>query len=405
MRIPLAILVVMLAIMIPLLASRTGGPGSYGPASLVAEAGDTAGFSRAEGPAPFEFPADHGPHADYQTEWWYYTGNLQSGDGQRFGYQLTFFRRALIPPTLRQERASDWAADQVYMAHFALTDVADQRYYAFERFSRGAAGLAGAEATPYRVWLEDWQVEAAPPPLAASGAGASAQERGGDAPVNSDTYRMRAAQGEVSLDLTLTDQKGPIFHGDEGYSPKGPGPGNASYYYSLTRLASSGTIQIGDNLYEVDGLSWMDHEFSTSVLTDDQLGWDWISLQLDDGSELMVFQIRKEDGSIDPFSSGTFVAPDGSTRHLHAADFEIQVEDTWRSPQTGGVYPSRWTVTVPALDLTLRIKPHLANQELNLSYSYWEGAVQAEGDRAGAAVRGNGYIEMTGYAGSMQGRL
>jgi predicted secreted hydrolase len=358
-------------------------------ARLIVAADEPAGYLRAEGPLPLEFPEDHGPHPDYQTEWWYYTGNLKAEDGRHFGYQLTFFRRALVPPALRAERSSDWAADQVYMAHFALTDVAGSRYQAFERFSRGAAGLAGAQASPFRVWLEDWSVEE----------------------MGQGTVRMRAAQQNagtrqrVAIDLVLTDQKGPILQGDRGYSVKGPQPGNASYYYSMTRLATVGTLQIGGATFEVEGLSWMDHEFSTSGLASDQVGWDWFSLQLDDGSELMLFELRKEDGSIDPFSSGTFIASDGSTRHLARDDFGIRVEDTWDSQRTGVTYPSRWTIEVPSLELVLRIEPHLADQELNLSYAYWEGAVQIEGGRAGNIVRGNGYIEMTGYAGSMQGQF
>jgi predicted secreted hydrolase len=354
-------------------------------AALADEAPDDqpTGYLRVEGPTALEFPADHGPHLDYQTEWWYYTGNLVGDEGQHIGYQLTFFRRALAPPSLRTERESAWAADQVYMAHFALTDVAGRSHQAFERFARGAAGLAGAQAAPYQVWLEDWRVEEEAPGVT----------------------RMRAAQEGLALDLMLVDRKGPILHGNRGYSPKGPMPGNASYYYSLTRLETSGTVQVGDASYQVSGLSWMDHEWSTSGLAADQVGWDWFSVQLDDGSELMVFQLRKADGNIDPFSSGTYIAADGSTRHLARDAFEIRVEDTWPSPHTGAIYPARWTVTVPAVDLVLEIEPHLAGQELTVSYAYWEGAVRIEGERAGQAVRGNGYVEMTGYAGSMQGQF
>jgi predicted secreted hydrolase len=352
-------------------------------AQLVTVADEAASFARAEGPRPLEFPADHGPHPDYQTEWWYYTGNLETSDGRHFGYQLTFFRRALVPPTQRQDRPSNWAAGQVYMGHFALTDVADRRYQAFERFARGAAGLAGAQAAPYRVWLEDWSVEEVEP----------------------NVVHLRAAQDDLAIDLLLADRKGPILQGDDGYSQKGPGPGNASYYYSQTRLASSGTVQVADTTYQVSGSSWMDHEFSTSALAPDQVGWDWFALQLDDGSELMVFQIRKADGSVDPFSSGTLVAPDGSARRLSRDEFEIRVTDTWRSPRSGANYPARWTVAVPAVSLTLEIEPYLADQELNVSYAYWEGAVWIRGERAGSAVSGKGYIEMTGRASSMQGQF
>jgi predicted secreted hydrolase len=369
---------------IPLFLLRREEPGVRAQLVPLADAAPedgSGGYLRAEGPADLKFPADHGPHSDYQTEWWYYTGNLVTAGGGRFGYQLTFFRRALVPPPARAERESAWAADQVYMAHFALTDVGGGRYHAFERFARGAAGLAGAQASPYSVWLEDWQVEEVEPGV----------------------VRLHTAQEDLALDLTLTDRKGPIPQGDRGYSRKGPG--NASYYYSLTRLETSGSVRVGETAHQVSGLSWMDHEWSTSSLADDQVGWDWFSIQLDDGSELMVFQLRKEDGRVDPFSSGAFIAPDGSTRHLGRDEFEIRVDDTWRSPHTGAAYPARWSVSVPAVDLALEIEPHLADQELNVSYDYWEGAVRVQGERAGQPVRGNGYVEMTGYAGSMQGQF
>ncbi len=370
----------LLALVSLLLAQRSEN-GPQVQTSLVALAGEATGFARVEGPRPFDFPVDHGPHSDYQTEWWYYTGNLETADGRHFGYQLTFFRRGLAPPSEQQERPSNWATDQVYMTHFALADVAGEQHRAFERFSRGAAGLAGAESPPFRAWLEDWSVEEVKP----------------------DVVRLHATQDGLAIDLLLTDLKGPILQGDGGYSQKGPEMGNASHYYSQTRLESVGAVQVGDARYQVEGLSWMDHEFSTSALAADQVGWDWFALQLDDGSELVVFQIRKTDGadtehpSADPFSSGTFIAPDGSTRHLGHNDFQIVVGDTWRSPRSGATYPARWTVTVPVAGLTLEIEPYLADQELNVSYVYWEGAV-----RIGGAVSGSGYVEMTGYAGSMQ---
>jgi predicted secreted hydrolase len=341
------------------------------------------GFARAAGPGPLTFPADHGPHPDYQTEWWYYTGNLQTPDGRRFGYQLTFFRRALVPPTARMARASNWAADQIHMAHLALANVADGDFRALERFSRGAAGLAGARAVPFAVWLEDWSVF---------------ELEGGD-------WRLQATAEGLALDLTLHDAKGPVLQGDQGYSRKGPEPGNASYYYSLTRLDTTGSVSLEGQTYVVTGLSWMDHEYSTSALSTGQLGWDWFSLQLDDGSELMVFQIRRDDGSIDPYSSGTLVEADGRTLHLEKGDFEIVVGATWRSPHTGAEYPAGWTVTVPAADLVLRLEPHLADQELNLSYAYWEGAVRITGARNGRPLTGAGYVELTGYAASMQGQF
>ncbi|MEE8392041.1 MAG: LysE family transporter [Anaerolineae bacterium] len=352
-------------------------------ANLVALVDGATGFARAKEVRPFDFPVDHGPHLDYQTEWWYYTGNLEAADGRHFGYQLTFFRRGLVPPTKRRERSSNWAANQVYMAHFALTDVAAGQHQSFERFSRGAVGLAGAESPPYRVWLEDWSVEQIEP----------------------DVVRLRAAQDDLAIDLLLTDLKGPTLQGDSGFSQKGSEPGSASYYYSQTRLETWGTVQAEGMQHQVNGLSWMDHEFSTSALAPDQVGWDWFALQLSDGSELMIFRIRKTDGSIDPFSSGTLVAPDGSVRHLSRDDFVITVGATWRSPRSDATYPARWTVNVPTADLTLEIEPYLPDQELNVSYAYWEGAVRINGQRGGSAVSGSGYVEMTGYADSMQGQF
>jgi predicted secreted hydrolase len=377
----LGILAVALVVAVSALLLRQEEPMLRAP--LVALANEPTGYARVEGPQALVFPRDHGPHPDYQTEWWYYTGNLKTDDGRHIGYQLTFFRRAVAPPDERQARASEWATNQVYMAHFALTDVAGKSYQAFERFSRGAAGLAGAVAAPFRVWLDNWSVEEVEPGV----------------------VRMQAAQQDIALDLRLADAKGPILHGDGGYSQKGPESGNASSYYSLTRLITEGTVQAGGKAYPVRGLSWLDHEFSTSALAADQVGWDWFALQFDDGSELMVFQIRKADGSVDPFSSGTFITPDGSTRSLDRAGYRIRVEDTWRSGRTGATYPARWTIEVPSLDLTLRIAPYLADQELDVSYAYWEGAVEVYGEREGRSLRGDGYVEMTGYAGSMQGQF
>ncbi|MGC8780601.1 MAG: prolipoprotein diacylglyceryl transferase family protein, partial [Anaerolineae bacterium] len=333
-------------------------------------AADTAGFARAEGPRPLVFPADHGPHVAYQTEWWYYTGNLIAATGERFGYQLTFFRRTVTPraetpATSPAERPSAWRTDQVYMAHFAITDVAGRSHHSFERFSRGAVGLAGAQAEPFRVWLEDWEV-----------AGPSIGEA---------RLRATARDGdrEFALDLALRDLKGPVLQGDRGYSRKGPEPGNASYYISLPRIETTGTVSARGQKWAVAGLSWMDHEFSTSALGPELAGWDWFSLQLNDGTELMLYALRRVDGSRDPFSAGTLIGRDGSTRVLAADAFEIRATGEWRSPRTGGRYPAGWVVTVPAADLRLTVTPRLADQEMRTSLPYWEGAVAVEGTAGG----------------------
>lgn len=346
---------------------------------------DTAGFARVTGPRPLVFPADHGPHDEYLTEWWYYTGNLTAQTGEQFGYQLTFFRRALTPPAERVTGATPWRTSQIYMAHLAISDLSGGTHVAFERFARGAAGLSGAQATPFRVWQEDWQVS-----------GASAGQA---------RLQATSPDGALSLDLTLTDLKGPILQGDRGYSRKGPEPGNASIYYSLSRLATAGQVQARGKTFAVAGVSWMDHEFSTSALGPELTGWDWFSIQLDDGRELMLYALRRADGRRDPFSSGTLIEADGSTRSLTADSFEIQVTGQWRSPRTAGVYPSGWIVTVPAADLRLTISPRLADQEMTTSLPYWEGAVRVVGTAGGQSVTGSGYVELTGYAQSLQGQF
>ncbi|NUM47479.1 MAG: hypothetical protein HUU38_22485 [Anaerolineales bacterium] len=349
---------------------------------LIAPAPDTTGFARAEGPVPLSFPADQGPHPDYLTEWWYYTGNLDTPDGDHFGFQLTFFRRALVPPAARAtERESDWAADQVYLAHFALTDVAGGEFRSFERYSRGAADLAGAQAVPYHVWLENWAVEEIAP----------------------DTFHLFAQQDTLTLDLTLTNVKGNILQGDQGYSQKGPEPGNASYYISQPRLAATGQVTTAQGTFPVTGQAWMDHEYSTSALSEGQIGWDWFSVQLSNDTELMFFQLRRDDGTVDPFSSGTVIYPGGTTRPLTRQDFTITVLDTWRSPHSDAEYPARWQVEIPSEKLTITLEPWLADQELQTSVVYWEGAVQLTGTANGQSVTGNGYVEMTGYAEEFDG--
>jgi predicted secreted hydrolase len=344
---------------------------------------DTSGFERALAPRAYDFPEDHGPHLGFQTEWWYYTGNLTAADGRRLGYQLTFFRRGLSPAA--PERASDFATNQVYFAHFALTDVASGEHTAFERFSRGAAGQAGATNAPNAVWLEDWRAEALTP--------------------DGSAVHLVARQGDLALDLSLRAAKPIVAHGDRGLSPKSGEPGNASYYLSYTRLETTGTVTLGAESLAVTGQSWFDHEWSTSALGAVAVGWDWFSLQLDDGRELMYFQIRREDGSLEPVSGGTLVAADGTTRHLASSEVELEVLDTWRSPDSGGVYPARWRFTLPAEDLVLEIQPWLADQEMDVSFVYWEGAVRLTGESAGVPLTGLGFVELTGYVTTIAGQF
>ncbi|MEA2693401.1 MAG: hypothetical protein QOJ16_2788 [Acidobacteriota bacterium] len=331
------------------------------------------GFAQALTPRAFHFPEDHGPHPEFRTEWWYYTGNLATAEGRRFGFQLTFFRNALSPHP--PERASRWATNQVYLAHFTLTDVEAGRFRSFERLERGAVGLAGAQASPFRVWLGDW---------------ASAGPEGRE---TATPIRLTASDGGTAIDLTLQAGKPPVLEGDHGLSRKGTEPGQASYYYSLPRMPAAGTVRSGGTSYAVSGLAWMDREWSTSSLSPDQVGWDWFSLQLADGRELMLYRLRRKDGSADPASSGTLIAADGSSRPLGSTDVKLDTAGAWTSPRSGARYPARFHLRLPALGLDLDVRPLLADQELDTSFRYWEGAVAVTG-----TVAGSGYVELTGYA-------
>jgi predicted secreted hydrolase len=368
---------------IPAQLQPSSGPALQSQVLAAAASESGKGFAVAGGSRQLHFPQDQGPHTDFQTEWWYYTGNLDTQDGRHFGYQLTFFRRALLPPQMVVQRPSDWATNQVYMAHFALTDVATNSYHAFERISRGAVGLAGAQSDPYSVWLDDWQVRQ----------------------VSTNTYQLQAKQDGLAIQLNLQNLKGFILQGEHGYSRKGPAPGQASYYYSQTRLQTQGTITSDGKQFMLSGLSWMDHEFSTSALDKNQIGWDWFALQMNDQSELMVYQLRRTDGSLDPYSSGSYIAPDGSLKTFTLQDFHIQVEGYWTSPQTKARYPARWTVQVPGEDLILNIEPYIPDQELHVSFTYWEGAVKFSGTSHGKPVSGSGYVELTGYTSSLGGQF
>jgi predicted secreted hydrolase len=339
-------------------------------------AANDQGYARALAPRQFSFPADHGPHPEFRTEWWYYTGNLATSQGRRFGFQLTFFRSALAPEM--PPRSSAWATRQAWLAHFTVSDVEGDKFHSFERWSRGAAGLAGAQARPFRVWVKDWS--------GASPAG--------------DAMRLVASEGDIGIDLVLRPGKPPVLQGERGLSRKSAEPGNASYYYSLTRMPTAGAVRLGDDSFMVSGDSWMDREWSTSSLGRDQVGWDWFALQLSDGWDLMLYRLRHPDGGADPASSGTVIAPDGGSRSLALPDFQIGGSGEWRSPRSGARYPARWRVRVPGEEMDLEIRPLLADQELDVSFRYWEGAVEIEGTHHGRKVGGRGYVELTGYAGA-----
>ena len=371
---PVAVILVILAL--PGCADRRAGDGDEPVSVSNVLRGDPAqAFARVHRPREFLFPADHGPHADYRTEWWYFTGNVNDSEGHYFGYQLTFFR--FRPKAGATRSRSRWRSEQFYMAHLALTDINNKKSHAFERFSRGGAGLAGASTNRFYVWLDDWSARAA----------------------STETFplRLRASEGRVTLDLTLDQGKAVVLHGNDGVSAKNREPGNASYYYSYTRLPTEGRITVGDRSYRVRGNSWMDREWSSSALGREQLGWDWFALQLSNDHELMYYRFRRTDNAVDRFSYGALVLPDGGVYTLGFDQVELAVLDTWSSPGSGVTYPSAWRLRVPEHGLDLRVRPALADQELALSFRYWEGAVEFEGRFGAGAVSGRGYVELTGY--------
>lgn len=339
---------------------------------------NTAGFAQALEPGVMQFPRDLGPHPEYQTEWWYYTGNLQTAEGRQFGYQLTFFRSTLVPENQFEVSTdgSDWRTNQVYLAHFTISDIAAEQFYAQEQFSRGAAALAGAQAEPYHIWLNHWQAEEVGP----------------------GQVRLFAQSEATTLELLLTATLPPVLHGDEGLSAKGAEPGNASSYYSLIGLESAGTITVNGESFAVTGESWKDHEYSTSALSEGSVGWDWYSIQFDNDYALMFFQIRREDGTLEPFSSGSWIDPQGKVTPLTLADWQMEPLNTWTSPTSSAEYPIAWRITLDRIGLELEGSALMPNQELNVSTTYWEGASAFAGTLNGEPVTALGYVEMTGYA-------
>lgn len=326
------------------------------------------------------FPADHYSHPDFKTEWWYYTGHLQSESGKSYGYQVTFFRFGLRD---RQTDMKDKSLfTELYMAHFALSDIGAKKFLYRERINRGYGDKAGAATDRYLVWNEDWKIEG-----------------------SNKEHRIYAGDRGTTLRLALTSLKPPVLHGQNGLSQKGEGEGRASYYYSLTRMEAEGELTVDGKKEKVRGLSWMDHEFGSNQLREDQVGWDWFSIQLDNQTELMLYLMRRKDGSVDPYSSGTLIDAKGKTTHLALKDYRVEVQDRWRSSKSGANYPMKWKVTIPSAETTLEIQPAFPAQELITNRStrvtYWEGAVGIRGTYKNKPVTGDGYVEMTGYAGKL----
>ncbi len=344
----------------------------------------------------YRFPEDHAVHADYKTEWWYFTGNLRDERGKAYGYELTFFRQGTLPP---KRLATMFAAGQprsrfvqgdFKFAHFAVSELDGQRFHFTQRIARGAFGDAGfgtASSNEPLAWLDDWQLR----------------------PQADGSWRITARSASptpMSIDLRLQPTKPPVVHGAEGVSQKAAGLGNASHYYSFTRLETNGTLALGENAeaLKVKGESWFDHEWASNQLASDQVGWDWFCFQFDDRTELMLYAMRRRDGTVDPVSAGTFVDAAGQTTHLERTDFRLESTRTWKSRQTDATYPLAWKASIPRLQLEFALEPALDDQELVLPpISYWEGAVRATGQRAGKAIVGTGYMELTGYAGALKG--
>jgi predicted secreted hydrolase len=325
-------------------------------------------------PRAFEFPRDHGAHPTFAHEWWYLTGHLAAPSGERFGFELTFFRVALAPAAAPGADASRWRAQQMYVAHFAVTDIGRGNFHFEERLARAALGLSGAETDPLKVWVDDWS-------LAAAGA----------------NWQVRAAAQGYALQVQMTAGLAPVLNGDRGLSQKSGNPADASYYYSIPRLAVRGTLIRDGRALEVSGSAWLDREWGSGALAADEAGWDWFALQFADGSELMFYSLRRRDGRRDPHSAGTWVAADGAVHALADADVGIAVQDYWVSPR-GGRYPARWHLQVPALALSVDLTPELADQELDGRPRYWEGAVDIAGVSQGRNLQGLGYVELVGYA-------
>jgi predicted secreted hydrolase len=337
---------------------------------------DRPPFRRALPGYEFRFPIDHAAHPDFRTEWWYYTGHLSTAQGRTFGFQLTFFRHSLRRPD--KTRRSRWALHTLYFAHFAVTDEEGGTFRFQEKVSRGSLGLAGAETGRYLVWVEDWSAR-----------------------LEGQSFRLKAGREDMGLDLTLVPRKRPVIHGRDGVSQKAEGEGYGSHYYSITRLTVSGTLAWQGQSYPVTGEAWMDHEFGSNQLQDYQVGWDWFSVQLDGGVELMLYLIRHRDGRIDPTSSGTIMRPNNDAVYLPLSSLQIEVLGSWRSKKSGVTYPSGWRLKVPEYEVDLSLTPTLADQELTTQKStlvnYWEGSVKITGTVAGKPVQGRGYVELTGY--------
>jgi predicted secreted hydrolase len=332
----------------------------------------------------YDFPADHFNHPDYQTEWWYYTGNLRAPDGHRFGFELTFFREGIrLSKQQAAESVATWRPNQIYLAHLALSDIDGQEFFDTERLNRAGPGLAGSSLDQQRYWNGNWQVRWLS--------------------LDAGEQELQAVCDRFTLYLKLKPAKALVIHGKDGVSQKGPLPGEASHYVSFTRLTAAGELSgWKEHSYSLTGLAWMDHEFFSQTTDQTLAGWDWFAIQLNNNEELMLYRLRKKSSEWDAFSSGTYIDGQGHSRFLSASDFSLSPGESWLSPASGARYPLTWKISVPCLQLDLSERTALHNQELfskdSITPTYWEGAVTYAGHIHSQSVQGVGYLEMTGYA-------
>ncbi|MGD8989898.1 MAG: lipocalin-like domain-containing protein [Desulfobacterales bacterium] len=350
--------------------------------SVMAE--DQDGYLAVTGPCNLTFPRDHGSHPGYRIEWWYYTGNLLSDSGERYGFQLTFFRNQISPSGHAEkwpQPSSAWRTQQIYVGHAAISDLNEKKHRHAEQMARAALGMAGVDqhGSETTVFLKDWS-----------------------ATIGADSHTLKVRTVDFAFDLRLQPVKPPVLHGQAGYSRKGSTAERASCYYSLTRLKTKGMLKIDGKTVSVEGLSWMDHEYSTASLEEGIIGWDWFSLQLSDQSELMLYLLRNQNGQVNPASSGTFIDPSGASRHLTTEDFRLTAIQQWESSRSGAVYPVAWHLKIDPLEIEISIVANLSDQEMVTTSTteviYWEGSVSATGSIAEKSVVAEGYMELTGYA-------
>ena len=337
--------------------------------------GANEGFAQVRPGWKYDFPDDHGSHPAFPTESWYFNGHLRAANGQQFAFQLNFFRLALSPEPPNTNSA--WATNQVYRAHLAITDVKQKQFHATERFSRAALKLAGAERSAGRVWLENWEMIFLH-----------------DGKVSN--FQLRAGTKDTAIDLNLKEFKSVIF-GNEGLANMGQG--NARFHaYIFPRLAAQGQLTLDNESLQVEGWAWLDRAWGEVPLSRGQIALNRFILQLDDNREIMVFQLRRRDGSGEPINRGLIVLPDGTVRGLRQRDLELTVLDQWKSPRNGSSYPAHWRLKLPTRDIELEIVPLLTDQELDHSIRYWAGGVVIAGQEKGRRLNGHGHVELTGYA-------